>query len=182
MYSFLLTADKAAVAKSFSHVNERELAQMMLYLVLYRNVCAHGEKLFSHHACSDMPDTVLHAKLELSRRSQEYECGKRDLFGCVIALRYMLPAVDFLTFRSRLVSLVNRFLRDNGAMERSELYTYMGFPGNWKSVTRYRMQLRGCTAGAKRRGGGAQRAAATRNLPHRISSHAIWDFTMIRPR
>ena len=139
MYSFLLPADKATVAKGFDHVNERELAQMMLYLVLYRNVCAHGERLFSHRAYSDMPDTALHAKLGLARNGQEYACGKRDLFGCVIALRYLLSAEGFLAFKRRLASIIDRFLRGNEAVERGELFAYMGFPENWKDVTRYRM-------------------------------------------
>ena len=139
MYSFLLPPDKAAVAKAFDHVNERELGQMTLYLVLYRNVCAHGERLFSHRAYSDMPDTALHAKLGLGRNGQEYACGKRDLFGCVIALRYLLPAEEFLPFKRGLSSLVERFLRANEAVERSELYAYMGFPENWRDLTRYRM-------------------------------------------
>lgn len=139
MYSFLLPGDKAAVAKDFDRINERELGQMMLYLVLFRNVCAHGERLFSHRTYSDIPDTALHRKLGLARNGQEYTCGKRDLFGCVIALRYLLTTTEFLTFKRRLVSLIDRFLRDNEAVERGELYAYIGFPENWKDITRYRM-------------------------------------------
>ena len=38
-----------------------------------------------------------------------------------------------------LASLIDRFLRDNEAVERGELFAYMGFPENWKDVARYRM-------------------------------------------
>jgi abortive infection bacteriophage resistance protein len=139
MYSFLAPADKAAVAKAFAFVNERELAYMVFYLVLFRNVCAHGERLSSHRAYSDMPDTALHAKLKLPKKGQEYACGKRDLFGCVIALRYLLPSSDFLAFKRRLSALIERYLRDNRAVGRAELYAAMGFPDDWKTITRYHM-------------------------------------------
>lgn len=71
MYSLLLPRDKAAIAKQFDHVNERELAMMMRYLVLYRNVCAHGERLFLHRAYSDIPHMPLHEKLGVAKADQD---------------------------------------------------------------------------------------------------------------
>lgn len=139
LYSFLLPADKAAIAKEFAHVNERELAQMVLFLVLFRNVCAHGERLLFHRAYSDMPDTCLHRKLGIVRKGQEYTQGKRDLFGCVIALRYLLSKEDFLAFKRRLASTIDRYLAKTDAVGRKELYAFMGFPDNWKDITRYRI-------------------------------------------
>lgn len=139
MYSLLLPRDKAAIAKQFDHVNERELAMMMKYLVLYRNVCAHGERLFLHRAYSDIPNMPLHEKLGVAKAGQEYTQGKRDLFGLVIALRYLLPGGRFRTFKRQLSSLIERFLKDNSAVSRDELLSLMGFPPNWKSVTRYKL-------------------------------------------
>ena len=37
-------------------------------LTLYRNVCAHNERLFSYHTYIDIPDTLLHEKLSISKK------------------------------------------------------------------------------------------------------------------
>ena len=61
MYEILHPGVKAAVAKQFSNVNERQLANVLKVLVLFRNVCVHNERLFSHKVHSDIFDTPLHA-------------------------------------------------------------------------------------------------------------------------
>lgn len=63
--------------------------------------------------------------------------GKRDLFGAVISLRYLLPPDQFLPFRRQLTRLVDGFARDCAAIEADELLDLMGFPKNWADLTRY---------------------------------------------
>lgn len=62
MYSFLTTSMKTKISIHFEHVSEKELIQYMKVLTLYRNVCAHNERLFSYKSRFDIPDTVLHKK------------------------------------------------------------------------------------------------------------------------
>lgn len=137
MYAYLRHPMRADVAKQYEHVNERELGQHLKVLVLYRNCCAHGERLFSHKVYSDVPDTPLHAKLGIPKNGDQYAMGKRDLFGAVISLRYLLPPDQFLPFRRQLARLVDGFARDCAAIEADELLDLMGFPKNWADLTRY---------------------------------------------
>ena len=137
MYAYLRHPMRADVAKQYEHVNERELGQHLKVLVLYRNCCAHGERLFSHKVYSDVPDTPLHAKLGIPKNGEQYAMGKRDLFGAVISLRYLLPPDQFLPFRRQLARLVDGFARDCAAIEADELLDLMGFPKNWADLTRY---------------------------------------------
>ena len=67
----------------------------------------------------------------------QYAMGKRDLFGVVISLRYLLPPDQFLPFRRQLARLVDGFARDCAAIEADELLDLMGFPKNWADLTRY---------------------------------------------
>ena len=62
MYSFLTTSMKTKISIHFEHVSEKELIQYMKVLTLYRNVCAHNERLFSYKSRFDIPDTALHKK------------------------------------------------------------------------------------------------------------------------
>lgn len=104
--------------------------------MLYRNCCAHGERLFSHKAYSDVPDTPLHPFLGIPKNGEQYAMGTRDLFGAVVGLRYLLPSDQFLPFKSQLARLIDEFARDCTAIEVDELLDLMGFPGNWADLTR----------------------------------------------
>lgn len=139
MYSLLRPSVKSSVAKQYEHVNERELEQHIKALVLYRNCCAHGERLFSHKIYTDIPDTWLHKKLGIPLNGQQYVMGKRDLFAAVISLRYLLPEDEFVPFKKKLADLMSKFVRENGVIDEAELLASMGFPENWKKLTQYKL-------------------------------------------
>ena len=139
MYSFLLSKTKSKVSLNFKFVNEKELEQYLKFLVLYRNVCAHNERLFSHRVYSEIPDTVLHKKLEIPKIGNQYSKGKKDLFGVIIAFRYLLTNEDFLTFKKELTKLIEKYIKHSSRMTETELLDMMGFPINWKNITKYNL-------------------------------------------
>lgn len=139
MYSFLLSSTKSKVSRNFDFVNEKELEQYLKFLVLYRNVCAHNERLFSHKVYSETPDTVLHKKLGIPKIGNQYTKGKKDLFGVVIAFRYLLPNEDFLIFKKELIKLIEKYIKSSSRITETELLDMMGFPPNWKNITRYKL-------------------------------------------
>lgn len=115
------------------------LEQHLKVLVLYRNVCAHNERLFSHRIYSEIPDTILHQKLKIPQKGSQYKMGKRDLFSVVIALRYLLPRSDFLLFKQKLSRSISKFLKKSLRITEQQLLDMMGFPENWKQITRYKL-------------------------------------------
>lgn len=139
MYSFLPQQIKSKVSKNFKNVNERELEQYLKVLVLYRNVCAHNERLFSHKVYSEIPNTKLHQKLNIPKTGSQYLMGKRDLFGVVIAFRYLLSKTDFLDFKRELSRMIDKYIKQSQRLSEEELLCYMGFPANWKMITRYKI-------------------------------------------
>ena len=86
-------------------------------LTKYRNVCAHGECLFSYKTVDSISDTSLHEKLKLPKKGNQYIKGKQDLFVVVIVFRYLLPNSDFLTFKRKLImediNKANMFMNNN---------------------------------------------------------------------
>ena len=139
MYSFLPSQIQSKISCQFFHVNERELEQYLKVLVLYRNTCAHNERLFSHKVYSEIPNTVLHQKLEIAQNGTQYVYGKKDLFVVVIAFRYLLPKKDFIIFKRELAKKIERYLRQSQRISESKLLGIMGFPQNWKMITRYKV-------------------------------------------
>ena len=135
--TLLPTQKQGSISKNFPHVKEKTLEQYLKILTLFRNVCAHNERLYSFRTQIDFPDTKLHDKLGIPKKGIQYVYGKRDLFGVVIVFRYLLPKESFLDFKSSLIKVLHTYHRQSSQLAEKELLTIMGFPLNWTSVTRY---------------------------------------------
>lgn len=139
MYSFLPFHIQSKISRQFTRVNERELEQYLKVLVLYRNICAHNERLFSHKVYSEIPNTILHQKLGIAQNGTQYVYGKKDLFSVVIAFRYLLPKEQFINFKHVLTKQIEKYLSQSQRISESKLLELMGFPQNWKMITRYKV-------------------------------------------
>ncbi len=139
MLTALRDSEKAKIAKRFGVGNPKELSSFIRVLALYRNVCAHGERLFSHRCHVEIPDTALHAKLGIEKIGPDYACGKVDVFSAVITLRYLLRDDEFKTFKAKLVKCVNGYLSLDESIGEERLLEAMGFPAEWKKITRYKI-------------------------------------------
>lgn len=135
-YSLLKFPMKTDICHEFVNINEDTLASYLEKLCLIRNVCAHNERLYSFRFDKDFPDTKIHRKLGIPMKGEQYISGKNDLFGAVIALKYLLPSEYFCSFKNELVKCINCYLKNSSRITRSELYRFMGFPANWEVITR----------------------------------------------
>lgn len=138
-YTLLPFRMQSDISKEFPNIKERELARYLKILTLFRNVCAHNERLYSFRTQVDFPDTALHQKLGLPKKGNQYLYGKRDLFGLVIAFRYLLSKQDFLIFKRTLTHIIGCYVKSSGQISENTLLSMMGFPLNWKNITRYRL-------------------------------------------
>lgn len=138
MYALLPFAIQSAVSQAYPFVNEKELEQYLRCLTLYRNVCAHNERLYCFRSRFDIPDTSLHKKLHIPQNGSQYTQGKRDYFGLVIAFRYLLPDDSFKSFKQDFVKLIRVYQKQSTRLSKQELYSALGLPNNWTSITRYK--------------------------------------------
>lgn len=138
MYMFLTQDLQQKISANFDGINESQLEKILSILSKFRNVCAHNERLFSYRVRESIPDLLLHQKLGIAKNGAQYRYGKSDLFAVVISMRYLLPRKDFLVFKGEIVKLLNQFEGKSDAIEQKELLKAMGFPENWKDITRYR--------------------------------------------
>ncbi|MBE5833365.1 MAG: Abi family protein [Butyrivibrio sp.] len=138
MYSLLSPSLKSRISQHFPGVNQLELSMHLRLLTHFRNVCAHNERLFSYKDRYDIPDTVLHQKLGIPMRGQQYILGKKDLFSVVISFRYLLSNEDFIAFKKSLSALIAKTDKSSPVLSEKILLDSMGFPPNWKMITRYK--------------------------------------------
>lgn len=138
MFQYVTNDVQYKISQKFEHVTERELHQFITVLARCRNVCAHGERLFSFRIHETIPDTLLHKKLQIPQKNGNYQYAKQDLFAVVIALRYLISDKDFKTFKSCLTKLINKVLMQCPHITREQLLKAMGFPENWEKILRYK--------------------------------------------
>ncbi len=131
---------QSKVSRNYQCINESQMTSILTVLVKFRNVCAHGERLFTYRTVDSIPDLPIHVKLNIPQKGVQYVNGKNDLFSVVIALKYMLSDYWYKSFIKELKSLIEKYLKKHDSISEQELYERMGFPENWKKVTRYRKQ------------------------------------------
>lgn len=138
MYMFLNQRERTKVSKVYPNVSEKTLEQYLSALTLFRNTCAHEERLFSYRLTKrSFPDTPLHKKMNLPKKGAQYSMGKRDYFGLVIAFRYLLRKEEFLSFKKSLKKLIDTYCKNTTRISKEDLLNTMGMPYNWESITRY---------------------------------------------
>jgi abortive infection bacteriophage resistance protein len=139
LYSLLKFQMKTDICNEFTSISVDVLGTYLEKLCLIRNACAHSERLYCFRFDKDFPDTNLHHKLNIPMKGEQYIYGKNELFAAVIALRYLLPSKDFISFKNELSKCINNYLRQTTRIGRRKLYSYMGFPENWEKITRYKL-------------------------------------------
>ena len=139
MYEFQKPQIQTDISHEFEGINERQLGQCLQVLTNYRNVCAHNERLFSYRcAKNEIPDLPIHGKLGITKKGSQYIYGKRDFFAVVVSFRYLLPNEEFKEFKAQLAKLIDKAVEENQRISETTLLAEMGFPVNWKMITRYK--------------------------------------------
>ena len=140
MYMLLPQDIQIKVSRNYQCINEKQMVSILAVLVKFRNVCAHGERLFTYRTADSIPDLPIHIKLKIAQKGSQYVNGKNDLFSVVIALRYMLNDQWYKEFIKELKALIDKYLKKHDSISEQELYEKMGFPENWRKITGYRKQ------------------------------------------
>lgn len=139
MFQYITNDVQYKISQKFEYITERELHQFITVLARCRNVCAHGERLFSFRIHETIPDTTLHHKLNIKTKNGHYIYGKQDLFSVVIALKYLINNNDFKLFKTDLHKLITQVLKKCSHLSKEQLLNEMGFPENWNNINRYKI-------------------------------------------
>lgn len=139
MYKVFPQSLQSKICKNFGCINRKQMEQFLSVLTKFRNVCAHGERLFTYRTIDNISDLPLHQKMRIPKQGIQYLYGKNDLFAVVIAFRYLLPKEDFLEFKRKLTLEISRANKSLVHITENELLEHMGFPQNWRNITRYQL-------------------------------------------
>ena len=123
MYQYAPTDIRTKISKRFGGLTEKQLHQLITIVARCRNVCAHGERLYSFRIRETIPDMPLHDKLKIVKKKGQFVSGKSDLFAVVIALRYLIGNEDFKKFKT-ISSKVSDNSSDSVLVVLSNMYSF----------------------------------------------------------
>ena len=133
IYRYLKGRCKTLICNDFHQIKRNELGKILAILTKYRNICAHGNRLFNTQTQDSIPDLLAHKKLRIPKVNSRYIYGKSDLFATVISLKYLLNTSDFRSFYYELKKIIKKYSPSNKTLE------LMGFPPNCMSILRIKV-------------------------------------------
>lgn len=132
-YKYSKPSLQTKVSIDFPNLNEKQMEQILSVMTKFRNVCAHGERLFTYKTSDSIGDLSTHQRLNIPMKRGKYLCGKNDLFAIVISLRNVLSNQDFDLFEAQLSVLISDLINKTCLTEQ-EILSEMGFPSNWSAI------------------------------------------------
>lgn len=139
-YSHLEQQDQNNIGRFFS-LKPDELKTILQVLTLYRNACAHDERLYNLKSMNRnmWPNNIkalpIHATLGIPKNTgNNYMAGVNDLFAIVLIFKTMLSKDAFATFYGSLDALMQKLSTKLTTISISRIEADMGFVPNWRDV------------------------------------------------
>lgn len=114
-----------------------ELCNMTELLVCFRNIAAHGERVY----CARLAHVRLTrklgilAKLQLPKRADGNDlCGHGDFMACLVVLKYLLPRGEFAEAFSRFKKEVDVLQRSLPEFAFQRVLRELGLGGAWQAL------------------------------------------------
>lgn len=133
-YSLMKPSDKKAIADNYN-INENQLSNMLKILVKYRNIVAHGERIY----CAKLDKLRLNNslsvinKMSIPKNDAGFpKYGRKDFLALIIIFKYLLPKLKFAGFMHEIeneISILSNTINSK-ALKRIKLE--MGLSGSWK--------------------------------------------------
>jgi abortive infection bacteriophage resistance protein len=128
--------DGREVAKEYG-VSHAELCNLSEFVVCFRNIAAHGERVY----CAHLPHVRLTQKLsalpklQLPKRQDGVPMyGNNDCMALFVALKYLLPKQSFDDYFGELKTAVARLEEQLPKFAYQRALHELGFQGSWKKL------------------------------------------------
>ena len=128
--------DGKTVAQEYG-VSFATLCNMVEFVVSFRNIAAHGERVYCAHLQNDrlQEGLGLTASLELPKSQDGApRCGRNDCMGLFIALKHLLPKRAFDGYFAELIRIVDGLESELPDFAFTRALGEMGLQGNWKKM------------------------------------------------
>lgn len=139
-YSYMKQRDQNNVAREFN-LQVNELTNIIFVLSIFRNACAHDERLYNLKAVNKnlRPNMIstfnIHNQLKIPvDRSENPIYGKNDLFAIVIIFKLILSETSFNKFIFSIKAEIEKLEKELVTISIDGVLSEMGFPNNWFDI------------------------------------------------
>ncbi|WP_162287843.1 Abi family protein [Indiicoccus explosivorum] len=133
-FNLMKQRDRQMVGKSFQ-IQETDFGNMIGFLTLIRNKCAHDERLFDFSAKTQIPTNTIHESLKIPINSGGQPIkGNHDIFAAFICLKLFLSTEDFTKTAMELNDTLTLLTDKLTVISIDEVLDKMGFPENWLDI------------------------------------------------
>jgi len=133
-FNLMNQSERVEVSKKWN-IKEEDLRQYIKILAMYRNQCAHDERIYNFSTEKiSISDTSYHKKLNIPIIDGRFAYGKNDLFSLVIIFKILLPEADFITFVNKVSGHLHALEKKMSSSRYNEVRELMGFPINWFEI------------------------------------------------
>lgn len=139
-YSHLKQKDQNDIGKFFL-LKPDEMGSFLQVLTIYRNACAHNERLYNHKALqrnmkpNNIKTMPLHRTLNIPVNNGNNPIyGKNDLFAIVIIFKIILSEKTFHNFFSAVTKKLDELAENLKTISIHDIKRQMGFPANWEKI------------------------------------------------
>ena len=129
MYQFSTRKMQNEISKNFPHIYPQHLVTILRFLTKFRNVCAHGERLYNYKTYTSIPTLPIHITLSANSSG-----GKNDFFSVLICLKYLSQEYDFITLIKTIDEMLKEHEKILGSTYLNAIRSEMGFPSNWQDI------------------------------------------------
>lgn len=135
-YANMKDQDRNEVARKLN-VTDMELKSILDQMTLFRNICAHDERLYNFRPKKLIVDNRIHALMQLRQNSiGQYIRGKGDIFSLMISLKLLQNRKDTLTLTREMDGALSKLGLQLRTITLNDVLAIMGFPSNWKDIAR----------------------------------------------
>lgn len=133
-YCCLKQPERQQVAKEFN-IKENELQSFTKLLALFRNSCAHEEKIFDTRTRDQITPNKYHDLLNIPRdENNKPLTGINDIFSLVIILKSLLSQKDFIVMSEKIKCSIDDLSKELKVISIDTVFEEMGFPLNWEEI------------------------------------------------
>ena len=137
-YACMKAGEKEDVAKVFG-LNARCFKALTDYLAVFRNKCAHGERIYCHahdqHHPRPIPQLEYHELLRIPRNQKGYKYGTQDILALLIAMKFfMQPSRYAHLIRKVNYSLNEKLSKRLHTIPVTDIENIMGLYQGWTSL------------------------------------------------
>lgn len=104
MYSLLQESTQQKISEDFKIASQKDMGQMLNMLTLFRNVCAHNERLYDYNIKSGISSKYINCPVP--RKPQTFEKERKRLFGALICCKCLMTESESRALFDKFETLV----------------------------------------------------------------------------